>query len=399
MFEFNQLENVQLRKHSELHQIYYLDCDLIVMLVNFNTTYYFDVIQLQLKVSRKLIKIDCIPVFAFICGKSNIGFAHYDQKGTLIIESFDFLQMNKVKTNLQFMKTLPNFLSYYFKITQLCMLLLHNENGSIICYFFNSNLEIKSYFHLLDKSRNQHLQQIFQLNQHNYIISLYLENDLEILSEINSQGIQSNLKSKYLNGQNSLNGCAQSNKQIILAFTPKKDSNSFIEFIDQQNESVRIIEINYFNYIISIEQILNVNDLYVWCKISTQSEDEIEQICLFDINTFELVSRKIYPDYMLDIQCNESIMIETQMNLFDRINCLQNNHEILLNQEQDIQNQYEFNDFDEFSEITIFYNLNPIYQTIKIMKYLEFEEYIVELTARKLNQTSNNLKKQLFDFN
>ncbi|CAD8145791.1 unnamed protein product [Paramecium octaurelia] len=404
MFEFNQLENVQLRKHSELHQIYYLDCGLVVMLINFNSDYYFDVMELQLKDTRKLIKINCIPLFAFLCGESSLALAHYDQNDAFIIQSFDFLEMNKVQTNFKLPPTYQSYTTFYFRFTKLAMLLIQYESGSIICYFLNSYLEIHSQFHLIDKSQNQILKSIYQLNQHNCFISLYLENDLEqTLYEINSQGIQSNLKSQYLNDKNSLNGCAQSIKQILLAFTPKNDQNSFIEFINEQNESIRTIEISYFNYIISIEQILFVNEIYVCCKISTQNEEELEQLCLFDKNTFELVSRKVYQDYMLDIQCNEQIIIETQMNLFDRINCLQKIHQTCSNQDQGLQKQNELNDlndFDDFSGITIFYNLNPIYQAIKIMKFLEFEEQIVEQIAQKLKKsTPYHLKSNKFDFN
>lgn len=49
------------------------------------------------------------------------------------------------------------------------------------------------------------------------------------------------------------------------------------------------------------------------------------------------------------------------MNLFDRINCLQKNHEILSNQEHQFYKEDELHEFDDFSDITIFYNLNPIY--------------------------------------
>ncbi|CAK77362.1 unnamed protein product (macronuclear) [Paramecium tetraurelia] len=404
MFEFNQLENVQLRKQSELHQTYYLNCGLVVMLINFNKDYYYDVIELELKDTRKLIKIDYIPFFAFLCGESSLALAHYDQSDAFMIESFDFLKMNKVQTKFKLPQTYQSYTTFYFRITKLTMLLIQYEFGSIICYFLNSNLEIQSQFNLIDKKQNQLLKSIYQLNQHNYFIALYLENDLEqTLCEINSQGVQQNLQSKFLNDRNSLNGCAQSNKQILLAFTPKTDLNSFIEFINEQNESIRIFEINYFNYIISIEQILFVNDLYICCKISSQNEEELEQLCLFDINTFGLVSRKIYQDYMLDIQCNEQIIIETQMNIFDRINCLQKIPQTFSKQEQDllIQNEInDFNDFDDFSGITIFYNLTPIYQAIKIMKFLEFEDQIVEQVAQKLKKsTSYYLKSNKLDFN
>lgn len=89
-------------------------------------------------------KIDCIPVYAFICGESHIALAYYDKQDILIIESFDFYKMNKVTTNLKFMNTHRKFSSFYFTITKISMLLLKYECGSIICYFLNGNLEIKS---------------------------------------------------------------------------------------------------------------------------------------------------------------------------------------------------------------------------------------------------------------
>ncbi|CAD8070410.1 unnamed protein product [Paramecium sonneborni] len=389
MFEFNKLEHIQLRKDCELHQIYQLDCNLIVMLINFNTSYYFDVIQLQ--VSRKLIKINCIPVFAFICGKSSIGLAHYEN-AKLTIQSFDFLNLNQNISNLLINKPYRDFLTFYFKRTQISMLLFHYECGSIISYFLNNDLEIQNQFYLIYQADNQILQSIYQLNQSDQFISLHYDNNQEYkLFEFQSNGIKKQIESKYLNDQNSFNGCTQTNNQIILVFTPKINTNSFIEFINQQYESVRIVEINYFNYIISIESILFDTEFQVWCKISTQQEVEIEQLCVFDKNNFQLISRKIYPDYMLDIQCTDLIIIETQMNLFDRINCLQKNHQTNSNEIEELK---QLEDFDDFSEITIYYNLNPIYQTIKLMKFFEFEEYIIEQTIKKLKKQSSNILKQ-----
>ncbi|CAD8120187.1 unnamed protein product [Paramecium sonneborni] len=48
-----------------------------------------------------------------------------------------------------------------------------------------------------------------------------------------------------------------------------------LKLISEQNKSIRVIQFNYINYIVSIKLILCVNDLYVYRKISTYRKENL----------------------------------------------------------------------------------------------------------------------------